>query len=215
MNLEDYLPDDTPESLTLTDHLATKTDDCTRTELGIHGLTALAADDSYPALCAHSVAKQIRWQDRPAPDMEEWTVDVEQVTHSMPATAVDTHRTLISFVPGDVVLGVDGGLRYGVTIRLLAYADEGDEMPTGLHAVCIAPEAHPSAMALAEARRYALAEHLAQPPYATILAPDGRGLTSESEDWVDRAWEGFCRELDAIADRDDVQAELEKEYRDW
>lgn len=210
MPLRDYLPDDAPEAATLHDYLAVETDDCTHTDLGVDGLDALVHNDHrYPALTAQSVAQQINWQDHDAPDMGEWTVNVEEVTHSMPADAVDIHNTLIAYVAGDMVHGVDGGLRYGVQTRLLAYADEDDDMPTGLHAIVIAPEAHPSTMALAEARRHALGEHLAELPHATVLAPDGHGITSESDDWATNAWTGFCRTLDTIIDRPRVQDALD------
>ncbi|WP_143823899.1 hypothetical protein [Natronorubrum thiooxidans] len=64
-------------------------------------------------------------------------------------------------------------------------------------------------MALAEARRHALAEHLAELPHATVLAPDGRGITSESDNWATNAWAGFCRTLDNIIDRPRVQDALD------
>jgi hypothetical protein len=213
MQPRDYLPDDALDALTLHDHLAIQSDDCTQHELDvstIDGLECLATTDNrYPVLTADSVVEHINWQDHSAPEMAEWDIDVEEVTASMPATAVDTHRDIISYVPGDAVLGVDGGLRYGATIRLLAYASEEDAMPTGLHAVCIAPEAHPSVMALAEARAEALGTHLSATPIATILAPDGRGLSSTSDDWGDNVWEGFCKTLDNIIDRPGMQRALD------
>lgn len=213
MQPTDYLPDSAPDALTLTDHLATQTDDCREHELDVTAvdgtLTALNTDNRYPVIRADSVVEHINWQDHSAPEMDDWAVDVEEVTTSMPATAVDTHRDYIAYVPGDAVLGVDGGLRYGVTIRLLAFASEDDAMPTGLHAVCIAPEAHPSAMALAEARRHALGEHLADLPHGTVLAPDGRGISSTNDDWAVNAWEGYCKTLDRIIDRPGVQRALD------
>ncbi|WP_096391433.1 hypothetical protein [Halopenitus persicus] len=213
MQPTDYLPDDAADALTLTDHLAAKSDDCRQHELDVAAVGSLdclaPTDNRYPALTASSIVEYIVWQDHDAPEMESWTVDVEEVTNSMPADAVDTHHDYIAYVPGDVVRGVDGGLRYGVNIRLLAYAGEDDAMPTGLHVVVIAPEAHPTMMALAEARRHALAEHLAETPVATILAPDGRGLSSTSDDWAENAWEGYCRTLDNIIDRTGVQRALD------
>jgi len=213
MQPSDYLPDSAPDALTLHDHLAAQTDDCREHELDVSttdGLECLAPKDNrYPALTAASIVEHIHWQNHSAPEMDDWAVDVEEVTSSMPADAVDTHRTLISYVPGDAVIGVDGGLRYGVNVRLLAYAGDDDAMPTGLHSVTIAPEAHPSAMALAEARAHALGEHLSETPIATILNTNGHGLSSTSDDWAENAWMGFCKTLDNIIDSKGVQRALD------